>query len=233
MALVSPTRSIGDGRMRQAAVTLALLCLPLTVAAQRITITPSAGAYFPLGTKQRNVAINDCFAPPCPQGPEFLTKLQRSAAFGLEIASQWDGGVGVQLSIATSGARQRHETRGLAPEDTEVQSASSAPARTTSAAIRIAFARSMGRRTDLALGLGFSFTQLTGAEYSRLADRSLVGPSLAVTLGTVVSSRMRFQVAVVNTFYSRDPPPSLNWEWTTLPRHDVILSAGLGLMLKP
>jgi hypothetical protein len=217
------------------AVIVALVVLPVTAVAQRITITPRVGAYVPLAEQGGPPVIYECEPVACGGGDSF--GIQPGVTAGLTVAVQWDAPLGIEASIGTASLRRRRETTfwiypATSDPDPEV---AYAPTRTTSAALRIRFAGTLGERADLALGAGLSLTYLSGEGYDVHGprDRSTVGPSFAATLGVVLRPGARFEFGVEHRYHGFEPA---NWPVgyrESLGQHDLVISAGVGLVLRP
>jgi hypothetical protein len=205
------------------------------VLAQRITITPRVGAYIPLTNQGGIVTFAECDPVECGGSDDFT--LVPGVSAGLTVVVQSDSPLGLEASITTAALQRRRETQFWVypfrsdPDPTVGYS----PTRTTAAALRIRFAGSVGARVDVAVGAGLAVTYLSGEGYRVHSplEHTTVGPSVAANLGVVLRPGVRFEFGVEHRYHGFEPA---NWPVgyrESLGQHDLVISAGVGLVLRP
>ncbi len=221
---------------------MAFALLPATAAAQRVTITPTVGAYVPLAA-QGYLESYECFdvLPDDPNAVPCLTFALRlrsgqGAALGVHVVWEASRVLRVEGVVATTSAERVSEMWVVEPPSTGSANSYAIPARSTAIALRIGVARPVGASAEVVVGAGLSRTTVTGAAYeneamyARVSRRTRWGPTLACTVGIDVSKYGRVHLGVADFIY----PLSVDWYVgeRTKTQHDLRITVGWGIALR-
>ena len=216
--------------MKRSWMMLPVLALPLSTAAQRVTITPTAGAYVPLKNQGAWTESWCGSRPPCWQIAT-STKVALGPAVGVKLGLEWDRRHAIEGSVITAVAERRTSREivvspgdFLGPGDFGNNSQSGL---NTFMTLQYRRTWSLSDRTDFTVGLGTSLTKLDGSAYDDLRKQTYFGPIGSLSLATAVG-RTKVALSVADAMYSiqytRAPDGGTQ---TSYMQHDLLLTAGL------
>jgi hypothetical protein len=207
------------------AVVILVLGLPLTAAAQRITITPQVGGYVPL--LNQGESIGD----PCDFRPCGIQRVRigfdEGPALGLRMAFEWDDRIGFEASVVTA-ASQRVTIYSAIPIGSEPGTMSKTPVLHTTSSLRITFSHRLDPQRDVVFGLGIAVIALN-TEDDWLDERSFLGPTLGVGYRIALTRRTRVELGLWSVLYNL----TFDGGRSSRLQLDAVLTAGVGFAVRP
>jgi hypothetical protein len=209
--------------------------VPSLAAAQRVTITPTIGAFAPASALDRWSVPS---SPPCDVAPcdpiDVRMALEPGFTWGVTAATRLTGTFGIEVSVTTT-ATQRHMR--FDPDNNALGRVEGrGAARHSVTTIRATFERPVARVASLGLAVGVSRTMLSGEALIDLRgdttapplDAEGLGVSLAATIGFELSPRARAQFRIADNVYRVE---QLRGGGARHMQHDIQLAMGVGVVL--
>lgn len=219
-------------RLSRQALWLLLLCMPLTVTAQRVTVTPVVGVYVPLKALD-SWFQNHCDRPDCTLRSTSVRSIDNSSAFGVRVTMQGAGRTGLEASLLMAPTRlltKDRFTEGTATAESTYSYVYRRAVLNTIGVMRFTVAQPLSPSTTLVLGAGASLTHLGGSGYADVSRRTLLGGSFSASLHVAPTPRTQLEVGLGHSMYAVRFTPG---EGKAYMQHDIVLSAGYGFRLHP
>ena len=209
--------SSSAGLFAVALTAMALLC---PAAAQRVTVTPVAGLYFPLN-QQEPATNEDCHGLGACLVTTTNWKIDEGRVLGLKVGVEYDRRHAIEVSVLRSAAVEWTTSETSYFGSAQVTETSSS-VRNTYLTVQYRRTLLLSSQTDFTIGLGTSLIEFGGSANHR--EQVSFGLYPSVAFRTTVGP-MRLDVSIADAIY----PLQYTEPGGQSPfiQHDLILTAGL------